>query len=98
MFKLDEKISENLKRYRGEVEEVRSDRDLSSEARRRYLDEAYQKARSRYEELAAERRQEVRERVEKTRAEAFKAPALPGADKANVLSSYRDALYRVDGV
>jgi hypothetical protein len=97
MFKLDEKISENLKRYREKVEEIRSDGDLSEEAKRRYLSEAYQKARVRYEELAAERRQEVRQRVEKTRAEAFRAAALPGADKANVLSSYRDALYRLDG-
>jgi hypothetical protein len=97
MFKLDEKISENLKRYREKVEEVRSDRDLSEEAKRRYLDEAYQQARRRYEELAAERRQEVRQRVERTRAEAFKVPTLLGADKANLLSSYRDALYRADG-
>ena len=98
MFNLDETIAENLKRYVKKVEEIRSDADLSEEAKRRHISEAYQRARGRYEELAAERRQEVRQRVEKTRAEAFKAPALLGADKANLLSSYRDALYRVDGV
>ena len=97
MFRLDEKISANLKRYREKVEEIRLDRDLSEEAKRRYLSEAYQEACSRYEDLAAERRQEVRQRVEGTRVEAFKVPALLGADKASLMTSYRDALYRVDG-
>jgi len=93
-----EQLRQNNQAYKRKADEIREDWTLSERAKRVELERAYTEARGLYEEHVAQRREDVAARVEKTRREAFKAPAVLGADKANLMTSYRDALYRLDGV
>lgn len=91
-----DKMRTNLEKYKQNASSIREDWTRSNEAKRIDLRTAYTEARTRYDELVRERRQVVQDRLDKTRREAFKAPSLPGADKASLLTSYRDALHRAD--
>ena len=88
------KMSENLKRYRADLEEIRSDWTRSDEAKRRDLETAYTEARTYHDRLADEYRKGVEERLEKTRSAAFSAPKV-GKDPALDILVYRDAIDRV---
>jgi hypothetical protein len=88
------KMSENLKRYRADLEEIRSDWTRSDEAKRRDLETAYTEARTTHDRLTDEYRKGVEERLAKTRSAAFSAPKV-GKDPALDVLVYRDALDRV---
>jgi hypothetical protein len=88
------KMSENLKRYRADLEEIRSDWTRSHEAKRQDLETAYTEARTTHDRLADEYRKGVEESLEKTRTAAFSAPKV-GKDPALDVLVYRDALDRV---
>lgn len=89
-----DKMSENLKRYRADLKEIRSDWTRSEEAKRQDLRVAYTEARTTHDRLADEYRKGVEERLEKTRSAAFSAPKV-GKDPALDVLVYRDALDRV---
>jgi nitrate/nitrite-specific signal transduction histidine kinase len=55
-----EKMSENLKKYRARLEEIRSDWTRSDEAKRQDLEAAYTEARGSHEQLADEYRSTAR--------------------------------------
>lgn len=91
---VQEQMEGNQRRYRNRVEEIREDPDLNEDARRRYLKDAHQEARTKHAELFEEQRQTVAEKLEKKRKAALAPPELFGADKASLAMSYRDALDR----
>lgn len=95
---IQEQMEKNNRRYRQRVEQIREDPDLNEDARYRYLKEAHQEARTKHGELFEEQRRSVVERLEKKRKAALSAPHIPGADKASLAMSYRDALDRVGGI
>ena len=91
----DKAMRENRLTFERRVEQLREDRDLSDAARARYLDQEYQNARARYEELAERKREDIRERLETTRRAAFAPPRLPDADPAASQLNFRDAIFRM---
>ena len=91
---VDKAIRENRVRFEARVSELREDRDLSDEAKRRHMEEAYTAARARHERLAAEKQAAIAERLETARRAAFAPPRIRGADPAMLSMSYRDALDR----
>jgi hypothetical protein len=91
---ITDKMSENLKRYRADLEEIRSDWTRSDEAKRQDLETAYTEARGTHERLEAEYRNGINQRLEKTRSAALSAPRV-GKDTALDVFIYRDAIDRV---
>lgn len=89
-----DKMSENLKKYRARLGDIRSDWTRSDEAKREDLEAAYTEARSTHEQLAREYRKGSGERLEKTRSAAFSVQKV-GKDPALDVLVYRDALDRV---
>jgi len=89
-----DKMSENLKKYRARLEEIRADWTRSDEAKRQDLQAAYTEVRTTHEQLVDEYRKGVEERLEKTRSAAFSVPKV-GKDTAFDVLLYRDALDRV---
>jgi len=98
---MNDALNVNLRRYREALGRVRSDRDLSEEARRRLLGEAYSEASANYTRLVGEERQQAG-RVYGDAARSVFGPPMPhgtaGAERVAVQASYRDALFRVSGV
>lgn len=89
-----DKMSENLKKYRVRLEEVRADWTRSDEAKRQDLQAAYEEAMCTHDRLADEYRKGVEERLEETRSAAFSVPKV-GKDPALDVLVYRDAIDRV---
>jgi hypothetical protein len=93
------KIKQDLDR---QVEQIRSNRDLSPEARQRYIAEAYEKAQAEYREAIETQEREIRERVSKTEREVFHAPypfTASDTEKAQLRAlrrkAYDDVYYSV---
>jgi hypothetical protein len=95
---IQDRMKDNQRRYRQRVETIREDQDLNEHARQRYLKEAHQEARTKHGELFEAQRQQITERLEKKRKAVLGPPSIPGADKASLAMSYRDALDRVSGL
>ena len=76
------------------LEQVRSNQDLSDEAKRRYIAEAYEKAEAAYREVIEAQEREIQERVEKTEKDVF-ALSYPSTaleeDKAQIRAAHRAA-------
>jgi hypothetical protein len=89
-----DKMSENLKKYRERLEEIRSDWTRSDEAKRQDLEAAYTEARGTHDRLADEYLKGINERLEKTRSDAFSVPKV-GKDPALDVLVYSDAIDRV---
>jgi len=94
---IEREMRTNRESFERRVAELRDDRDLSDEARARYLEDTYQRARTRYEELAGQKRANIAERLETTRKAAFAPPRLPDSDRAASQLNARDAWYRLRG-
>ena len=92
--KLDAAMTENRERYERAAEAVLADPDLSDSAKEREEGALFEKARARHEELCAKKAAEVSSRLDEKRRAAMAPPLVPGADKAMVGLSYRDALER----
>lgn len=98
MSNLNEKLRVNRERYQRKLEEVRADDDLSREGKARRLAPLYAEAKAEDVRLRAERMEGLREKVRDTEREAFKAPAMRGADPAAALMNYRAALDSVEQI
>jgi hypothetical protein len=92
---IDAAMAENRERYERAAEAVLANPDLSDSAKKREEGALFEKARARHEELYAKKAAEVSSRLDGARRAAIMAPPLvPGADKAMLMLSYRDALDR----
>ena len=85
---------QELRTYQERLDDICKDWTLSDEAKRQTLQDLYSKHLRTHEELVAEHRRTVAEKVEDTRKREFKAPKT-GGDAALDMLSYRDALDRV---
>ncbi len=82
-------------------EGIRNHPDLSEEAKQRYLNEAYQKAKAKHDGLVAEHQERLEKDVSRTEKEVFSVPiplAATTSEKIAARSSYRDAAFRVDEI
>ena len=93
-----DKMSENLKKYRARLKEIRSDWTRSDEAKRQDLQAAFEEAHTTHAHLAEEYCPGVRERLGRSRKAAFAAPKIAGSDMASELMAYRNALDRVSRI
>jgi hypothetical protein len=97
----DDPIFRNKESFNREVEGIRNHLDLSEEAKQRYLNEAYEKAKAKHDGLVAEHQERLEKDVSRTEKEVFSVPMPPAATTAEKIaarSSYRDAAFRVDEV
>ena len=94
---IDREMRSNRARFEARVSELREDRDLSDEARRRYVEAEYERARKRHHELAAQKSAGIAQRLETAKRAAFAPPRLRDADPAASQMNFRDAVYRVRG-
>lgn len=98
---MNEAIRQNNERYRATLGRIRSDRDLSDEARRRLMGEAYGEASANRARLVEEDRRRIGAAYDDAARSVF-GPPMPrgtaGAERAAVQASYRDALFRVSEV
>lgn len=93
------KIKQELDR---KLEQIRSHPDLSPEAKRRYIAEAYEKAQEEYRQAIEDQEREIAERVAKAEKALF-APSYPftasDEEKANIRAArraaYNDVYYSV---
>ena len=91
---IDRAMAENRERYERAASAVLADPDLSDSAKEREEGAAFEKARAEHERLYAKKEAEVSSRLDEKRRAAMAPPLVPGADKAMVGLSYRDALER----
>jgi hypothetical protein len=94
---MTEQISPTLQIKRdldNKLEQIRSDRDLSAEAKSRYIAEAYEDASRRYTEAIESAERAATEKVSKAEREVMQIRyplAASDAEKASVRASYRGA-------
>jgi hypothetical protein len=97
----DPDILANLRDFSEGVERIRNmkasigdiEADVSAEAKKRYLYELYAKREKRYRELVEEKRSKADDRFYSAQYNTFKPT---GGEAA--MTSFRDALYRLDGI
>jgi hypothetical protein len=80
------------------VAQIRNHPDLSDEAKRRYLAEAWEEAQSKDQEILASQEAAEQQEVEKLERDVFSVPMPLGAttgEKIATTQSYRDASFRV---
>jgi hypothetical protein len=80
------------------VEEIRNHPDLSQEAKKRYLSEAWEEAQAKDQEIVAEGKRVEEEKIAKLEKEVFAVPAPLAATTGEKMAnrqSYRDASFRV---
>lgn len=94
---LDQRIEKNKADFDRIVEAVREDPDLNDQAKRREIGEAYERASRTHNELHGQKQALVQQRLDEARKKAFAPPYVPGADKAQAMTSYRDAIARTSG-
>ena len=95
---IDAAMAENKERYECAAEAVLADPDLSDSAKEREEGALFKKARAEHEHLYAKKAAEVSSRLDGACRAAMAPPLVPGADKALVHFSYRDALDRAHRV
>ncbi len=92
-------IMENQQRFDAKAKRIREDADLSSEAKRRYLGDAYAIARDTHEQLVADHREQSEKKIadaQKT-VMGIKYPKMMlESDKEIGRMSYRDAFDRAE--
>jgi hypothetical protein len=80
------------------VAEIRSNRDLNDEAKKRMIGEAYDEAVAEHRKLVQEEDDALSQTLESAARSALTPPYIPGTDKVMVGMSYRDALNRLADV
>lgn len=94
-------MEKNLKSYRAALQRVRSDRDLSEEARRRMMGETFSQAAAAHARLVEEDRAAVAEAYDGAIRRVFSPPMrreATAADMAAIQASHRDAMFRASAV
>jgi hypothetical protein len=98
---MNEKITENAVEFDHEVEAIRQNADLSDEAKHRMIQEAYDGATKRHQELIEEREQGNQDAVQTMERRIFEIPVPEGVREVEAEAfrqSYRDASFRVSGM
>jgi hypothetical protein len=91
---ITEKLQNNHASFSRRAQEIRADWTLSDAAKRQELESLYTEARSTHEQLTSQYRQDLSERLQKTRSETFTTPRI-GKDPALDVLVYRDPLDRI---
>lgn len=96
---MSDKIMENQQRFDAKAKRIRDDQDLSREAKRRYLGDAYAEARDTHEQLVADHREQSEKKIADARKTVMgiKYPKqMLEADQEIARMSYRDAYDRAE--
>jgi hypothetical protein len=83
---------EILNRRNAEVAQVRGFADLTDEAKSRKIEEVTQKANAEYQEAIEANRQEIADRLQRTKKAVFRIPVSYGAtdaEEAQIHAAYR---------
>jgi hypothetical protein len=89
---------EILNRRNAEVAQVRGFADLTDEAKSRKIEEVTQKANAEYQEAIEANRQEIADRLQRTKKAVFRIPVSYGAtdaEEAQIHAAYRGAYNEV---
>jgi hypothetical protein len=93
-------VAANKAAFDQRIDDLRNHSDLSDEAKRRYMAEAYEEAMERHNQLIAEETKAEEEKISKLEKEVFAVPAPLAATTGEKIAnrqSYRDASFRVLG-
>ena len=98
---MTEAITQNKQQLAERIGEIHSDRDLSEEAKERYIQEAYSEASERHAELIEQRDQENAQELASLErgvfALSYPERIVAERDKETYRTSYRDAAFKVFG-
>lgn len=92
-------ISENKEKFERKLGQIRTDPDYSTEAKRRYLGEAYAEARDEHERLTAQHREQTAKKLSDLERPVLQIQYPLGtleSEKEIVRMSYRDAFDRAE--
>ncbi len=98
---MTETLEQNRTSYNEKIERIRANRDLSREAKRRMMAEAYHEALAEHQRIAAEDRGALERRVAEAERKVLGISYPEGArphEKAIIAMSYRDARDRAERV
>jgi hypothetical protein len=92
-------IAENREKAEREIERIRANRDLSDEARRRKIQEVYERSVAEHRELVEEERRAEAEAIASAERKVLGIPypeRSSASERAMIAMSYRDALDRAE--
>ncbi len=96
---MTEAIAQNKQQLAERIGEIHSDRDLSEEAKERYIKEAYSEASERHAELIEQRDQENAQELQRLERGVFSLSypdhVITERDRESYRHGYRDAAFRV---